>query len=51
VVYQGRVVLFYSYNTDLQNGWEGPEVYHDPPEVCEAALKMGVNIVMYALTH
>lgn len=47
----GRVVLFYSFNTDLSDGWESPEVHHDPPEVREAALKMGINIVVYALTH
>jgi hypothetical protein len=47
----GRVVLFYSYNTDLSDGWESPEVHHDPPETREAALKMGINIVVYALTH
>jgi hypothetical protein len=47
----GRVVLFYSFNTDLSDGWESPEVHHDPPEAREAALKMGINIVVYALTH
>lgn len=47
----GRVVLFYSQNTDLSDGWESPEVHNDPLELREAALKMGVNIVVYALTH
>jgi hypothetical protein len=47
----GRVVLFYSFNTDLSDGWESPEVHKDPPEAREAALKMGLNIVVYALTH
>jgi Domain of unknown function (DUF4159) len=47
----GRVVLFYSYNTDLSDGWESPEVHKDPPEAREAALRMGINIVVYALTH
>ncbi|MBM3474196.1 MAG: DUF4159 domain-containing protein [Armatimonadetes bacterium] len=47
----GRVVLFYSFNTDLSDGWESPEVHKDPPEAREAALKMGTNIVVYALTH
>ena len=51
VIYEGQVVLFYSYNTDLQNGWESAEVYHDPPETREAALKMGINIVTYALSR
>ena len=47
----GRVVLFYSFNTDLSDGWESLEVHHDPPEAREAALRMGINIVVYALTH
>jgi hypothetical protein len=48
---KGRVVLFYTYNTDLGDGWESPEVHKDPPETREAALRMGVNILQYALTH
>ncbi len=51
IIHQGRVVLFYSFNTDLSDGWEAPEVHRDPPELREAAFKMGVNIVVYALTH
>ncbi|HJN14014.1 MAG TPA: DUF4159 domain-containing protein [Armatimonadota bacterium] len=47
----GRVVLFYSFNTDLSDGWESAEVHNDPPELREAALKMGLNIITYALTH
>jgi len=49
--HEGRMVVFYSFNTDLGDGWEDPEVHNDPPEVREAALKMGVNIVVYVLTH
>jgi hypothetical protein len=48
---KGRVVLFYSYNTDINDGWESPEVHKDPPERREAALRMGINILVYALTH
>lgn len=48
---KGRVVLFYSYNTDLNDGWESPEVHKDTPERREAALRMGINILVYALTH
>lgn len=51
ILERGRVVLFYSYNTDLNDGWESPEVHHDPPERREAALRMGLNILTYALTH
>ena len=48
---RGRMVLFYSYNTDINDGWEDAEVHNDPPGKHEAALRMGVNIVVYALTH
>lgn len=51
IIHQGRVILYYSFNTDLQNGWEDAEVHGNPPEKREAALRMGVNIVVYALTH
>jgi hypothetical protein len=47
----GRMVIFYSYNTDLGDGWEDADVHDDPPAKREAALKMGVNVVVYALTH
>lgn len=51
IMHEGRVVLFYSYNTDLNDGWESAEVHNDPAERREAALRMGVNIVSYALMH
>lgn len=47
----GRLVVFYSYQADLGDGWEAPEVHKDPPEIREAAFQMGTNIVLYALTH
>ena len=45
-----RLAVYYSYSSDLGNGWEDPEVYHDPPELHEAALRMGVNLFVYAVT-
>ena len=45
----GRLVLFYSYQTDLGDGWEDPAVHSDPPEKHEAALRMGVNLFTYAV--
>lgn len=51
-VYQdGRLVIFYSFNTDLGDGWEDADVHDDPPEVRRAALEMGANVFVYALTH
>jgi hypothetical protein len=51
VFYKGRMVIYYSYNTDLGDGWEDADVHNDSPAAREAALKMGVNVVAYALTH
>lgn len=45
----GRLVLYYSYETDLGDGWEDLEVHGDPPEKREEALRMGVNLFVYAL--
>jgi len=45
----GRLAVFYSYQSDLGDGWEDPEVHHDPPEKREAALRMGVNLFAYAV--
>ena len=45
-----RLVVYYSYQSDLGDGWEDPEVHHDPPELHEAALRMGVNLFTYAVS-
>ncbi len=45
----GRLVVYYSYQSDLGDGWEDPEVHNDPPEKREAALRMGVNLFLYAV--
>ncbi len=46
-----RIALFYDYNADIGNGWDAPEVHHDPPEKREAAIRMGVNVVVYSLSY
>jgi hypothetical protein len=51
IFYQNRLVVFYTYECDLGDGWEDPEVHNDPIEKREAALKMGINIIVYSLTH
>ncbi len=51
IIHEGRVVLFYSYNTDLGDGWESQEVHNDPKEVRLQALKMGANLLVYALSR
>ena len=45
-----RLAVYYSYESDLGNGWEDPSVHNDPPAVHEAALRMGVNLFVYAVT-
>jgi hypothetical protein len=50
LVYQGRVVVFYTTETDLGDGWEDLEVHNDTPEKHLQALQMGANIIQYAFT-
>ena len=45
-----RLAVYYSYESDLGNGWEDQSVHNDPPEIHEAALRMGVNLFVYAVT-
>jgi hypothetical protein len=45
-----RLVVYYSYQSDLGDGWEDSTVHHDPPELHEAALRMGVNLFTYAVS-
>lgn len=47
IFFEGRLVLLYTYETDLGDGWEYAEVNNDPVEVREKALKMGANIINY----
>ncbi|HZA92597.1 MAG TPA: DUF4159 domain-containing protein, partial [Gemmatimonadales bacterium] len=47
----GRLAVYYSYETDLGDGWEDPEVHNDPPAKREAALRMGVNLFAYAVGY
>ena len=51
IFHNGRLVLFYSYESDLGDGWEDESVHGDSTERRRAALKMGTNVVVWALTH
>jgi hypothetical protein len=52
IVHGGRLVVFYSYDADLGDGLEDAAIFpEDPPEKRDAALRMSLNIVHYALTH
>ncbi|MDX2002119.1 MAG: DUF4159 domain-containing protein [Chitinophagales bacterium] len=48
--YEGRLVCYYSRETDLGDGWEDPEVHKDPEEKRQQALKMGANLIQYVFT-
>jgi hypothetical protein len=47
----GRLAVYYSYQSDLGDGWEDFEVHRDPPQKHEAALRMGVNLFAYAVGY
>lgn len=49
--HEGRLVLFYTWNSDIGDGLENPEVHNNPPEKREAALRMALNIVAYVLSY
>ncbi len=49
--HEGRLVVFYAYQTDLADGWEPAGTHPDPPAAREAALQMGVNLLVYAMTQ
>lgn len=49
--YQGRLICYYDYESDLSDGWEDQLVHNNPPEVRLKALKMGANIVSYAFQN
>ena len=49
--HRGRLVVFYTYECDLGDGWEDPRVHDVPPLIREAALRMGANIIAYALNR
>lgn len=48
---EGRLLLLYTFESDLGDGWENPEIHNDPPEVRLKALRMGANIVKYAFEN
>ena len=51
IVRDGRLCVFFSFDCDLGDGLEDESVHHDPPDKREAALRMAMNVVHYALTH
>ncbi len=47
IFYAGRLVVYYTYNSNISDGWT--TAHNDPPEKREQAFRMGINIVLYSL--
>lgn len=51
LIYEGKLVCFYSYESDLGNGWEDQQIYNDPQELRLKAFEMGANIISFCFTQ
>lgn len=51
LLYKGRLVCYYSFESDLGDGWEDADVHNDPEAVRLKALQMGANLVQFAYTQ
>jgi hypothetical protein len=51
LIWEGRLLCFYSYECDLGDGWEDPEVHRDSPETRLKALRMGANMIQFIFTQ
>lgn len=51
LIYEGRLVVFYTFECDLGNGWEDQRIHNDPEEKRQQALRMGANIISYCFTN
>ena len=51
LIYEGRLVCFYSFESDLGDGWEDVDVHKDSQNIRISALKMGANIIQYVFSN
>ncbi len=51
LMWEGKLICFYTFECDLGDGWEDQDVHNDPPETRMQALRMGANIIQYAFTR
>lgn len=51
IFHESRLVLLFTFESDLSDGWEDPEVHNDPEDIREKALKMGANILKYVFEN
>jgi len=49
--YNGRLVVYYTYESNISDGWADIDVHKDPEEIREKAFKMGINIIVYAMSY
>src|SRR3990172_8236776 len=46
IFYEGRMVVFYTFNTNISDGWADENVHDDPPDIRQKAFEMGTNIIV-----
>lgn len=51
LIYEGKLLCYYSYESDLGNGWEDKRIHNDTDAARQNALRMGANIISFALTQ
>ncbi len=51
IIKEGRLVVLFTFETDLGDGWEDPEVHNDPENKRRQALQMGANIISYVFQN
>ena len=51
IIDENRLLLLFTFESDLGDGWEDPSVHNDPPDVREKALQMGANIIAYVFQN
>lgn len=51
IFHEGRLILLFTVESDLGDGWEDPSVHNDPEDIRIKALQMGANIIAYAFSH
>ncbi|MFA6932312.1 MAG: DUF4159 domain-containing protein, partial [Bacteroidales bacterium] len=47
LIWEGRLICFFSYESDLGDGWEDEDVHNDSPQTRLKALQMGANLIQY----
>lgn len=51
IIHENKLILLFTFESDLGDGWEDPEVHNDPEDIRQKALQMGANIISYAFKN